>query len=111
MAHRDDFVGAERQRVESVLRILTAIAERLETKHDPPTDLITHAFEFVRAYEQEGRETDTSAGETPSRLTVDPHIACAHSGAWDRDEGTSASNRNRHVLNACTSACSRVQPA
>jgi hemerythrin-like domain-containing protein len=76
MSHRDSFVGAERLRVENVLGILTAIADRLETKHEVTTRLIGDAFEFVRAYEQ-GRLDDTGAGagEPHLRLSVDHHLA------------------------------------
>ena len=76
MSHRDYFVGAERQRVENVLCILTAIADRLETKHELTTRLIGDAFEFVRASEQEGLDdTGTSAGEPHLRLSVHHHVA------------------------------------
>jgi hypothetical protein len=76
MSHRGSVVGAERQRVENVLCILTAIADRLETTHELAPRVIGDAFEFVRAYEQEGLDdTRTSAGEPHLRLTVDHHLA------------------------------------
>ena len=76
MSHRGSVVGAERQRVENVLCILTAIADRLETTHELAPRVIGDAFEFVRAYEQEGLDdTGTSAGEPHLRLTVDHHLA------------------------------------